>query len=253
MKKLMITAAAALCATVGFSDGVVSSGIVGYATTPTQIAANKFTLGTASFEGLGKNAVVNIADLLTTTAQPGKYDTMGTSAPQLQVWTGNSYALYYYIDDAGDNMDETGWSDVTGYIATSTTACGTGYWYKVPQSATSYTLSGQVLDASTVTKNVTANHFDLIGNPYPTSLLLTKLDTTLSPGKYDTMGTSAPQLQVWTGSSYALYYYIDDAGDNMDETGWSDANGYIATGVVADSTKGMWIKAPQAGTITFNK
>ena len=230
-----------------------SSNIVGYATTPSQIAANKFTLGTTSFEGVGQNAVVSISNLLTTTAAPGSYDTMDTSAPQLQVWTGNGYALYYYINDAGDNMDETGWSDANGYIASTTAACGTGYWYKVPQTASDYTLSGQVLETSTVTKNITANHFDLIGNPYPTGLQLTTLTTTLAPGSYDTMDTSAPQLQVWIGSGYALYYYINDAGDNMDETGWSDANGYIATGVVADSTKGMWIKAPQAGTITFNK
>ena len=249
----MIAAAATLCAAVGFSAGVESQNIVGYATTPSQIAANKFTLGTASFEGLGQNAVVSISNLLTTTAAPGGYDTMITSAPQIQVWNGTGYDMYYYINDAGDNMDETGWSDGAGYIATATAACGTGYWYKVPQAASEYTLAGQVLNGATVTKNVTANHFDLIGNPYPTGLLLTKLTTTLTPGKYDTMITAAPQLQVWNGTGYDMYYYIDDAGDNMDETGWSDGAGYIATSIVADSTKGMWIKAPQAGTITFNK
>ena len=178
---------------------------------------------------------------------------MTTDAPQIQVWNGTGYDMYFYINDAGDNYDETGWAGLDGYIATTTAACGTGYWYKVPQAASDYTLSGQVLSGATVTKNVTANHFDLIGNPYPTGLLLTKLTTTLSPGSYDTMTTQAPQLQVWNGVGYDMYFYINDAGDNYDETGWAGLDGYVATGVVADSTKGMWIKAPQAGTITFNK
>ena len=67
------------------------------------------------------------------------------------------------------------------------------------------------------------------------------------------MTTDAPQIQVWNGTGYDMYFYINDAGDNYDETGWAGLDGYVATGVVADSTKGMWIKAPQAGTITFNK
>ena len=112
-----------------------SANIVGYATTPSQIAANKFTLGTASFEGLGQNAVVSISNLLTTTAAPGSYDTMATSAPQIQVWVGDGYAMYYYINDAGDNMDETGWSDDNGYIATGVVADSTkGMWIKAPQA-----------------------------------------------------------------------------------------------------------------------
>ena len=230
-----------------------SANTVGYATTPTQIAANKFTLGTVSFEGLGEDGVVCISNLLKTTAALGGYDTMLTDAPQLQVWTGNGYALYYYINDAGDNMDESGWADGSGYIAAGTVACGTGYWYKAPGEASTFTLPGQVLDAATVTKNITANHFDLIGNPYPTNLRLTEISSTFKPGVYDTMLTDAPQLQVWTGNGYALYYLINDAGDNMDETGWADGSGYIATGVVADPTKGMWIKSPEAGSITFYK
>ena len=213
----------------------------------------KFSLGTAPFESVGADGLVKVADMVKSSAPAVSYDDMETQAAALQVWNGAAYDYYWYINDAGDNMDETGWSDFSGYVTTAKVAPGTGYWYKAP-GETTFTLAGQVSDLATITKNVPQNSFQLVGNPYPTALYLTKLTTTIPAVSYDDMMEQAAALQVWNGAAYDYYWYINDAGDNMDETGWSDQSGYVKEGVAADSTKGFWINSPAAaGTITFAK
>ena len=150
-------------------------------------------------------------------------------------------------------MDETGWADAGGYVTDSKVAPGTGYWYKAP-GETTFTLAGQVSDLATITKDIPKNSFQLVGNPFPTALYLTKLTTTIPAVSYDVREDQGAALQVWNGGSYDFYWYINDAGDNMDETGWSDVGGYVMEDVAADSTKGFWINSPSAaGTITFEK
>ena len=178
---------------------------------------------------------------------------MLSQAPQLQVWNGQSYDKFYYINDAGDNMDETGWADMSGYVSSAVYAPGTGFWYKAPSAASSFTMPGEVVSADSVTKEIPADSFCLMGSPYPISLSFNKMVTMLTPGGYDTMLSQAPQVQIWNGDGYDKYYYINDAGDNMDEIGWADMSGYIKEGDVCNAVNGMWIKAPAAGTITFEK
>ena len=244
----------AMAAGAAFADtAITSANIVGYVSTPSDIAVNTFTLGRIPFAGVASGTTINIADAISCTAAPGGYDTMTTQAPQLQVWNGTGYDMYYYINDAGDNMDELGWSDSTGYIADVAYAPGTGFWFKSPSETSSFTLPGEVLAADSVTKDIPAGTFFLMGSPFPQGFSFEKVETGLTPGSYDTMTTDAPQLQIWNGTGYDMYYYISDAGDNMDELGWSDSTGYLAEGVVCDSVNGMWVKSPTAGTLTFAK
>lgn len=234
-----------------FGD-ITSANIVGYANTD-EIGASKFTLGTASFEAVGSDGLVAVKDMVKTSIDPVGYNDRETEGAMLQVWNGSAYDFFYYINDAGDNYDETGWADDTGYVTDMKVAPGTGYWYKAPAKST-FTLAGQVVNADTVTKDLPANSFQLMGNPYPTALLLANITTTIAPVGYNDRESDGVMLQVWNGSAYDFYYYINDAGDNYDETGWADDTGYVITDIVADGTKGLWAKSPKAaGKITFAK
>ena len=229
------------------------STVVGYTTTPTKIGDMKFSLGTAPFESVGEDGLVKVADMVKSSALAAGYDYREEQAAALQVWDGAGYAFYWYINDAGDNMDETGWADGSGYVTEAKVAPGTGYWYKAP-GETTFTLAGQVSPLATITKDIPKNSFQLVGNPFPTALYLTKLTTTIPAAGYDYREEQAAALQVWDGAGYAFYWYINDAGDNMDETGWADGSGYVKEDVAADATKGFWIVSPAAaGTITFEK
>ena len=87
MKKLMIAAAAALWATVGFSDGIESSNTVGY--NSTAIAGGKLSCISLQFADVGSDGdVASIAKLTSSGLTAGSYDTMNTDAPCIMIYDG---------------------------------------------------------------------------------------------------------------------------------------------------------------------
>jgi len=262
MKKLMIAAAASIAAVGAFA--VESANVVGYVQRKTDVGANRFTMVTMPFTGVSDD-VISIQDVITPVGVEAcsEADSL-TDAAQLQVWTGTDYQLYYYINDGfdDDNDDLTGWADA-GEIVYTKYAPGTGFWFRYPKAAANYTLPGQVSDAESISKNVYKTKFNMVGNPYPTLLNLKKVTTT-APAVSDADSiTKGVQLQVWTGTDYQLYYYINDGFDDDydDLTGWADA-GEIVGEVGVDASYGMWVKcldsnaeadaSGKVGVITFS-
>ena len=232
--------------------------VVGYVTSPT-IAANKVSLGTMPFSTVGSD-MVNVQNLVAANAEPCKFSERATKAIQLQVWNGTAYTVYYFVKDAYiEETDEevTGWANNKGDYVNDTYAPGTGYWYKYPVSESTYTLPGQVLDTDTVSKNVFASKLNLIGNPYPMSIDLTKVSTSVEAPAFSKRATSAVQLQVWNGTAYNVYYYVKDAYiEDTDEevTGWANNKGDFVGATGLHSTFGLWAKSPATdGTLTFTK
>ena len=172
-----------------------------------------------------------------------------------------SYTLYYYVTDAyiEDTDDEvTGWANGAGDYTTATIAPGTGYWYKLPNNASTFTLPGQVLDAESVTKDVFGNNkFNLVGNPYPMSLNLAKVKTTVTPTTFAKRRNGAVELQVWNGVGYTYYYYVTDAyvEETDDEvTGWANIAGDYVDETGADINYGLWMRSYGAdGKVSFFK
>ena len=135
MKKLMIAASAALCATVGFS--LESANVVGYNTTT--VAADQFyMIGVQLADVVGNGTSAEFNTLLSTTCAPGTYgdgsDVTMNNAPMIQVLqsNGKAYDFYYYINDADDgagNYTATAWVDGQGYnlIGTQVPA-GQAFW-----------------------------------------------------------------------------------------------------------------------------
>jgi len=254
MKKVAFCAAAA--AICGSLLAVESANIVGYAASK-EIAANTFSLGTTPFTAIGSD-LVKVQDMLVPNGVAAvSYSQRTTKALQLQVWNGTGYTFYYYLSDAYDEVaDEEveGWADGNGDYTAATIAPGTGYWYKYPTSASSYTLPGQVSEAASITKNV-SDAFNLYGSPYPVKLNLKNLSTTVPAVPYSQRTTKALQLQVWNGTGYTFYYYLSDAYDedaDEEKEGWADGNGDYVEETVADVNYGFWARSlGGSGTITF--
>ena len=239
--------------------------VVGYVNRGTDVAANQFTMVTMPFAGVGDaDGLISIQNVIFPSGVVACSDADSlTDGAQIQVWTGSSYKMYYYINDGfdDDNDDLTGWGDA-GEIVNTKYAPGTGFWFRYPKGAANYTLPGEVLSAASVSKNVYNTKFNMVGNPYPTRLNLKKVTTT-APAVSDAESLSkGVQLQVWTGTTYKMYYYINDGfdDDNDDLTGWADA-GEIVGEVGLDVTYGFWVKcldtaaaadaSGKVGVITF--
>ena len=237
---------------------IASASIVGYANSKT-ITANTFSLGTTPFAAVGKD-VVDVQNMMTTTAAPSTYSKRNLEAPMLQVWDGAGYKYYYYLTDAyvEETDDEvTGWANTAGDYATASIAPGTGYWYKTPKEASNFTLPGQVLDVASVTKDVFSSKFNLIGNPYPTKLDFSKIKTNVPSQAYKDRNTKALMLQVWDGAGYKYYYWLSDAyvEETDDEIeGWANTAGDFVAATTTEINYGMWSTSPNAdGKLTFFK
>ena len=229
---------------------------VGYANSK-EIAANTFSLGTTPFLAVGAD-VVKVQDMLVPNGVAAvPYSQRATKALQLQVWNGTDYTMYYYLSDAyveATDEEVEGWANGAGDYTDATIAPGTGYWYKYPTSASSYTLPGQVSEAASITKNV-SDAFNLYGNPYPVKLNLKNVSTTVPAAPYSKRGTQALQLQVWNGNDYTIYYYLSDAYDedaDEEKEGWANGAGDYVEETVADVNYGFWARSlGGSGTITF--
>lgn len=128
MKKLMITAAAALCASVGFS--IESANIVGYATDT--IAQNKFVIKAIQFEDV-KSGKVDVNSVFTgfTGVDFDEDSVFMTTAPRILVQSAGGYDTYYYLNDAYVEADEStkeGWADGFGNYVEPQVGIGAGFW-----------------------------------------------------------------------------------------------------------------------------
>ena len=67
----------------------------------------------------------------------------------------------------------------------------------------------------------------------------------------------ALQLQVWNGTNYTMYYYVNDAyveSTDAEVTGWANGAGDYVGQTTADINYGFWVRSQggEAGTITFS-
>ena len=65
------------------------------------------------------------------------------------------------------------------------------------------------------------------------------------------------QLQVWNGTGYTMYYYVNDAyieATDDEVIGWADKGGDYVGATTTDVNYGFWVRSPSGvGTITFAK
>ena len=264
MKKLMIAASAALCATVGFS--LESANIVGYQTKTTP--QNRFMIGTVPFEACDGSMQINklISGLTPVEIDwAGDYTAYQTLAPQLQIWNGSTYDFAYYVSNAwydngtADGAYGEGWCDGDGLLRTDYEFTpGGAYWVKNVPDSKSLQVSGAIKSADSVTFACPTS-FMLAGNAYPVAINLNSgtqmTSSDITPveidwaGDYTAYQALATQMQIWNGSTYDFAYYVSNAwydngtADGAYAEGWCDGDGLLRTGYSIPSGNGFWIKA----------
>ena len=267
MKKLMIAAAAALWATVGFGD-VESANIVGY--TQKDAPKGQFKIYGAGFEQVGGGSAVNG---LVSGVEGVSYDeenVFRTTAAQIQIPNAEGgYDVYYYLndgwfDDNGADGYKAGWCDDNGVIVDTEVTPGVAFWFKSVPSDAMCTVSGQVsLDTSA---EVTCpQNFALRANPFPVSVAVNSgkfASSDIVGVNYDeenVFRTTAPQIQIPNAEGgYDVCYYLtdgwfDDNGADGYKAGWCDDNGVIVDTEIP-AGQGIWTKGVTgAFTLMFTK
>ena len=280
MKKLAILAA---LASLGAAAAVESSNTVGYYTK--SIANGKFGQLAVQFEAVG-GGNAKVTDLFKTedlVAVAAEFDTVSgavttesqIAAPQIQVWDGNDYTIYYYFSNAWDNETQTevsGWADAAFAVLLgddNTLPPGQGVWVKATTSAANVIQAGQVYDGS-YTKSAAKGKFVMICNTLPEALdvnnasQISFASITGVEAEFDTVSgavttesqIAAPQIQVWDGNDYTIYYYFSNAWDNETQTevsGWADAAFAVLLGdeSLIPAGQAFWLKS-KTGAVTVN-
>ena len=237
MKKLMITAAAAFCATVALS---VESQIVGYETSG--LVSGKSNMTGVMFVGvdggdLDLNKDFQIANLT------GGDDE--TESDLVQVWNAadGKYTTFYYYQEV-DCEEDWGWYVTTGK-AQPIFPAGTAFWYKAKGDKfdKSITISGAIETDADITFPVVGGKSNMIVNPYPTLIDLNDAETVefvgLTGGDDE---TESDLVQVWNAADgkYTTFYYYQEV-DCEEDWGW-----YVTTGKAQPqvaSGVGFWYKA----------
>ena len=250
MKKLMFTAAAALCATVGLA--IESANTVGYNTT--SVAADSWYMVATQFKGVGQTTdVMPVNQLCGVSGIDAVTFANRNNGLQIQVYNGTGYTIYYYISDATGATGPV-WANTRRPVAdTVTIPLGSAFWLKTPATVgadASVTVAGEVkTDAKTKTIDVGASEWTQVANPFPTDLTIEMITTTgLTPATFATRN-SGPQIQVYNGSGYTIYYYISDATGATGPV-WANTR-RPSTGKIANAGQGFWVKSSSAGSLTF--
>ena len=248
MKKLMIAASAALCATVGLC--VESANIVGYITP--EVKENV---------ALGINAFTPVTGT-TTDMQSIKVSGEGLAGGDVQIQTltagGATDRTFFWIptSEVGDyEMEAEGWFDADNWVeASKTLSDGEGFVTMSSVEGAKITYSGAVADGATqfeIPSNV-----GVAGNATPVDIDIQSMVVIA-----DGIAGGDVQIQTLTagGATDRTFFWIpaSEAGDyEMDGEGWFDADNWVvatdvtfAAGegfVTMSGVEGAQIKLPSA-------
>ena len=246
--------------------GIESANVVGYNTDSVQ--RGKFLIKAAQFNDVASGDIA--VDKVYSGFTGVDFDedlNFQITAPQILVQDSEgNYVSYYFLNDAyieADGSTCKGWADSNGNYAGLTMTPGLSFWVKDPMTDVTTTTSGAVSDDDSVTVEIAANQYTLVGNAFPIAVTLNGSQMTSPDIKgvdFDedlNFQSSAPQILVQdSDGNYVSYYYLNDAyveADDSTTKGWSDSNGNYITDTIAVG-KGFWIKSISgAMTLVFKK
>ena len=242
MKKLMIAASAALCATVGFS--LESANIVGYAQNN---LVEGYKAAGASFVNVGETGC-KLTDLV----PAGIGDkSLGVINVQLLDASGNMTASYSYYKGGTGKRATEGWYQGMTLIGEANNVplpAGTGLWIK-GAAGLSIQTSGQVLNADLRCDLI--DGFRLLGNPFAADTTLTKLVPSGIGDK--SLGVINVQLLDASGNMTASYSYYKGGTGKRATEGWYQG----MTLITADNDvsipvgSSVWVKGATGLGLTF--
>ena len=241
--------------------GIESSNIVGY--TQKDVEQAKYVMYAPQFVTVDSGAV-DLSEIMS--GVPGTdWDEDGTyvnTAAILQIFNGTKYTTYYYLNDGAVSETETakGWCDAAGDIAEIEFTPGMAAWLRFTPASSSVTAAGAVDDSDEVTIDCAAG-YTMCANAFPVALSLNggkMIASGIVGADWDEDGlfvNAAPMIQIFDGSKYVSYYYLNDGAVSETETaaGWCDAAGDIVDVAVPVGT-GFWVNAKTGPfTLKFSK
>lgn len=241
MKKLIMGMAAIAA---GSLMAIESSNIVGYSSHA--VEQGKWAFLAVQFEGVDGKAM-DVNDAIKGDFSPASEM---NSAAFIQVWNGNGYDSYYFLDYALDEdfeEYENVWADGEGMLVTFDVTPGTTIWFKNPSEDCTVTFAGQVTDVADAV-SYKLNTWNLVANPRPVALDLNAGAEFVGMTSADDLG-SASFVQTWNGNGYDTYYYLayvlDEDFEEYEDC-WADGEGMLMTYEIPQGA-GFWLK-PLTGT-----
>ena len=267
MKKLMIAATAAFCATVSFAE-LASANIVGYNTATiqgTDEAGNvKWHLLAIQFKDVaGTDDSIALKDALQMTSVPaftGKWKDRQANAPMLQIWDGSGFVSYWYVAPSCSGLAADAWVQNSKVDVGTTTKLNAGdaIWFTAKNLGTNsgtITFSGSVKTENSSTVAIGAGSWNMGSNPYPTTYNINDIVPSFPAftGKWKDRQSNAPMLQIWDGSGFVSYWYVAPSCSGLAADAWVQ-NSKAATSATLAPGAGFWFKnvSGTAGTLTFN-
>ena len=265
MKKLMF-AATALVAGLAMAD-VTSANIVGYNNRSLDLTKDNWKLVSLSFnevgaktEGVAFDKVLNMTGIAPVLFEEATGEDKGACVLTRDPVTGG-YTNYIYINDAGENYDETGWADdgegmlLKGSVKVD---CGFGIWLRLGSDVSEgdINVSGEVISDQSVKVDFNPG-WSILANPYPVAINPNNLTTLVDPVLFEDATGAEKGACILTRDPvtgfYTNYIYISDAGENYDETGWSDdSEGMLIESEIIPVGHAFWMRSEKAGSLEFS-
>ena len=274
MKRTLILLA--ILAAIGPAWGaeVVSSNIVGYHKVN---LVKGFNMVAPQFVYVGSDSLTRGISTIGTLANASGgamagYDDDYFYATTMKVWdsTKQDYISYGWAGTSPEDIDDMAelnntWLDAGTEETDDTVDVGQGFWVKAAEAGT-MTISGEVpsgnnIPAGGLVVNLVAG-FNMVANPYPMEVPVSTFGVLANSSGgamagYDDDYFYATTMKVWDSSKqdYVSYGWAGTSPgeiDDMDELNntWLDAGTEETTDKIPAGAA-VWIKAAEAGTITF--
>ena len=227
MKKLMITAAAALCATAAaYADGV-ESGVVGYASSSLNTGAKRILI-TPQFSTIGTSKAIRIGDIVP----------VSTSA------VGNNRVIMYTLTNTG-TTDQTYtwtgsyWKHNNTDASDETIPEGKGLWVLCNMSvATTLQSSGEVNTGNDIVVRLNGGaKRTALGNGFPSDVKFSDI---------------VPESTTAVGNNRVIIYTLTNTGTTDQTYTWTGTywkhNNADASNESLPAGKGIWVLCNMAAT-----
>ncbi len=251
MKKLMIAASAALCAAVGFADGIQSN-IVGYNTITLKPG---FNLIAFNFKTISNNEGVAINDLF-----PGGGRNTGlvagnslTIADTIQFYENGDYVSFFLYKPTKGTAKQFQWVDTSLNITDRRINNGDAFWY-LNRAATNVTVttSGEVELSEMKTVSI-AYGFNMIGSFFPAGWTVNDVSY-YTPDYWRNSGavannslTTADCIQTYIDGNYITYFLYKPTKGTVKQYMWVDTSLNPVEGNILEGGQGAWYLHRGAG------
>ena len=241
MKKLMIAASAALCATVGF--GLESANIVGYMDNNKTVAG--LNLLAPGFVDVGLTSI-KLSGLKVTNAEGGEVGT-GTCVINLIDENGNTLKSYSWASTGRGASKTWGWKEGTTAIDdTVVFARGAGMLFTAQNANDVLSSSGEA-NLSEIAFGDTVAGLNVIANPYPAQVALKSLTVTNAEGGEVGTGTCVINLIDENGNTLKSYSWASTGRGASKTWGWKEGTTAIDDTVVLEAGQAVLFTAQNAG------